>query len=374
MVDINGILESILKAYRSGTEESKVLSEIAEKIEKGNATYAEVLDAAIEHGAILSKTFKRHLPLALDGQSNLAEDVAEALIRPPMVAGTKEIAKTAARVQKDLNQDAKIGINFIEPAPNMDQIEGIISGLTGAESYDDGIDNFLNRVENCMEGFVDDCVRDNAAFQYDAGLSPKIQRVPVANCCPWCSRLGGTYEYDKVKNTGNDVFRRHRNCHCQVLFQPAGSKKRQNVHSKRWTEDGKADRISFALGSLKTDLQLFARKTGDYRRMEFGANWEELSLNEILHKYARGAKKELSNDKTKIRYFSKDGRYEIKYDRKGDYFRIIDRNPVSKSRPCLDKFGSPVLNITEDGKMRSATQEEYEQLTHFKNSDKKGKR
>lgn len=283
MVDINGILESILKAYRSGTEESKVLSEIAEKIEKGNATYAEVLDAAIEHGAILSKTFKRHLPLALDGQSNLAEDVAEALIRPPMVAGTKEIAKTAARVQKDLNQDAGIGINFIEPDPNMDQIEGIISGLTGAESYDDGIDNFLNRVENCMEGFVDDCVRDNAAFQYDAGLSPKIQRVPVANCCPWCSRLGGTYEYGKVRDTGNDVFRRHRNCHCQVLFQPVGSKKRQNVHSKAWTDDGKADRIAKGM-----EYDFHARKSHEQLEIEAGfieqKNKKRNVLSEIIRK------------------------------------------------------------------------------------------
>ena len=91
---------------------------------------------------------------------------------------------------------------------------------------------------------MDDCVRENADFQYKAGLSPKIERRTVGKCCEWCSKLAGTYEYDDVKDRGNDVFRRHKNCHCIVSYNPGdGSKRRQNVHTGRWTTEQDPDII-----------------------------------------------------------------------------------------------------------------------------------
>lgn len=238
MIDFKAILQSILDTYHSGTEGSEVLSGIAERIEAGKATYAEVYRAALEHGRILTGSLKRFLPAALEeAAKNLSPELAEAVIRPSMVAGAKDIGKLAAQVQTALNQTAGIGIGFIEPKPNQDQIRGIIEGLCKAESYEAGEEAFLNRVGNYLEGYVDDCVHDNAKFQYQAGLSPTIERRAVANCCKWCSALAGVYPYDKVSDTGNDVFRRHRNCHCQVLFNPGnGSKKRQDVYSKRWAD------------------------------------------------------------------------------------------------------------------------------------------
>lgn len=94
---------------------------------------------------------------------------------------------------------------------------------------------------------MDDFVRENADFQYKAGLSPTIERKTTGKCCAWCSNLAGSYPYEDVKDKGNDVFRRHKNCHCQILYNPRdGSKRRQNVHTRQWTDDGKADRIAFA--------------------------------------------------------------------------------------------------------------------------------
>ena len=54
----------------------------------------------------------------------------------------------------------------------------------------------------------------------------------MGKCCKWCGRLVGTYDYATVRNTGNDVFRRHKYCRCTVEFITNG--KRQNVHTKKW--------------------------------------------------------------------------------------------------------------------------------------------
>lgn len=93
----------------------------------------------------------------------------------------------------------------------------------------------------CMS-IVDDSVKANADFQYNAGMSPKIIRTTDGKCCEWCNKLAGVYDYEKVKNTGNEVFRRHRNCGCVVAYDP-GDGRIQNAHTKEWTTREEYDRL-----------------------------------------------------------------------------------------------------------------------------------
>ena len=51
------------------------------------------------------------------------------------------------------------------------------------------------------------------------------------NCCEWCSKLAGTYDY----LCDQTVYKRHNNCNCTVEYDP-DSGKVQNVHTKQWTE------------------------------------------------------------------------------------------------------------------------------------------
>lgn len=78
---------------------------------------------------------------------------------------------------------------------------------------------------------VDDAIKENAGIQFMSGLAPKIKRTSTGKCCKWCDRLVGTYNYEDVQDTGNDVFRRHKHCRCTVEFITNG--KRQNIHTKR---------------------------------------------------------------------------------------------------------------------------------------------
>lgn len=82
---------------------------------------------------------------------------------------------------------------------------------------------------------IDDTIETNADLHYKSGLRPKIIRVTVGNCCDWCNEVAGVHDYEKVKATGNHVFRRHRYCRCRVEYDP-GDGRRQDVHTKRWED------------------------------------------------------------------------------------------------------------------------------------------
>lgn len=368
------VLARIIEEMTAGMNGSRKARQIAEKISSGTATYADAYDYARESSRVMTASMRRNVPDVLtDGRLFRAE--ADKVIRVPMEQSGKKVAETAAEIQQQLNEAAGIGIRGIEPEINEDQITGIITDICNADSYEAGKENLFTQVENFLEGTVDDCVRENADFQYKAGLSPTIERKADGKCCEWCSRLVGSYPYEDVKDRGNDVFRRHKNCHCQILYNPGdGSKRRQNVHSRQWTEDQDPAKIETRKSFVGLDLQKFAHKSGDYRRMEHGSEWQEMSLKDAVSRYAKGSKPFDSDDKQKRVYRSKDGKYEIRYDKKGDYFRIKDLQSDSEARPYLDKDGKPVLNLHEDGKWRSATKEEYERLTHFRNTDKGGKK
>jgi hypothetical protein len=86
--------------------------------------------------------------------------------------------------------------------------------------------------DNFSQSIVDDAVRKNADFQWKSGLEPKMVQMAEYKCCEWCSKLEGTYRYEDVKDTGNDVFRRHENCRCKVTYVPSKGNAK-DVWSKR---------------------------------------------------------------------------------------------------------------------------------------------
>lgn len=233
-MDVEAILEAILKEYGDAKADSRTLAALRKKLEQRIATYADAQGGAIEVGKLLTEALRGHLPEALTN-GMLYRDTAEVVLKRPMLMAGADVADFTAEIQQALNENAGIGIRAIVPEMNQDQLDGIITGICNAESYESRTASLMDQIANLMEGYVDDFVHENAEFQYQAGLSPRIERFSTGKCCEWCDALAGTYEYERVRNQGNDVFRRHRNCHCQVLFNPGdGSKRRQNVHTRAW--------------------------------------------------------------------------------------------------------------------------------------------
>ena len=224
-MDVEKLLNQILKKYGKDAADSRTIQVLLERVQAGRATYPDAQKFAIETGKILTDAFREYLPEALqDGY--LFRELADVLVRVPMETAGRDVAQVATAVQNTLNESAGIGIRAIVPDINQDQIEGIITGIVNTPMVN-GEELFLDQVASFFEGYVDDFVHDNAQFQSDAGLSPTIQRIAYAKCCEWCSQLAGTYPYTHVSDRGNDVWRRHNNCHCQIIYNPAGSKRRK---------------------------------------------------------------------------------------------------------------------------------------------------
>ena len=49
--------------------------------------------------------------------------------------------------------------------------------------------------------------------------------------CEWCRDLEGTYDYEDVKASGSDVYKRHEGCRCTVSYVP-GSKGSSQMRRK----------------------------------------------------------------------------------------------------------------------------------------------
>ena len=244
-MDYDEILKKIIRLYGVKTENVRLTQVIESKLKKHTATYADAQNYAQAIGKALTEAFREYLPEALtDGK--LYRAAAEVLMQQPMVRASRDIDKVAGAIQAEINENAGLGINPIVPEINQDQIDGIITGICNAESYDAGKEVLFDQVENFMEGHVDDFVRENADFQYQAGLDPKVIRTAAGKCCKWCSNLAGTYKYEDVKDRGNDVWRRHRNCHCVIEYDPGqkGGKKKTVSGDRSLIEQEKADRMS----------------------------------------------------------------------------------------------------------------------------------
>lgn len=220
------ILRKILRRYAVMTDQIRSMQIIESKLKLKTASYRDAQVYAQDVGGMLAAVLREYLPEALtDGR--LYRAAAEILVEGPMKKASGDVAEVARKIQQSLNDNAGIGINAITPDVNQDQIDGIITGICNAESYAGNAELFLDQVGNFLEGYVDDFVRKNAGFQSDSGLTIYVQRIADAKCCTWCNSLAGTYEYDDVRDKGNDVWRRHNNCHCQIIYDPQGSKRRR---------------------------------------------------------------------------------------------------------------------------------------------------
>lgn len=89
------------------------------------------------------------------------------------------------------------------------------------------IENAAAALENAASSIVTDYIQENVEYRASSGLNETIIREELASCCKWCHALAGEYEYGMEPS---DIYRRHDNCKCIVLFKSA--KGYQNVWSK----------------------------------------------------------------------------------------------------------------------------------------------
>lgn len=232
------LLKKIQDDFKNKFDNSKIIRELYRKVEQGNATYKEANEFAIEVGELLSGSFKKNLSSSVLPDGRMYYNIADRIIRDTLGNNYELVADISAKIQEILNKKAGIGIKAIKPKINEDKVRGIVDIVSGKEKYDEIAYMLGEPVINFSQSVVNDAVKENADFQYKAGLSPKIIRTSTGKCCEWCDKLAGIYDYEAVSDTGNNVFRRHKYCRCLVEYAP-GDGKRQNVHTKQWRKETK---------------------------------------------------------------------------------------------------------------------------------------
>lgn len=165
-------------------------------------------------------------------------NIAKSVVRPMLEEDHAIISDAAVQVQNSLNTKAGIHIKAQTVPVNEDRVNGIIDKVSDADVYDDVAWVLQEPVKNFSMNVVDEILRANVDFQGKSGLRPKIIRRSEHRCCEWCSRLAGVYDYP----VDREVYQRHERCRCTVDYDP-GTGKRQNVHTKQWTDPAESAMI-----------------------------------------------------------------------------------------------------------------------------------
>lgn len=236
-VDISkDILKRLEESFGEKIKSNKKIKYLLKKLENDEATYKEANEYAIELGQILAETYKENIKSDELPNGRMYYNIGDKTITPTMKNNYELISEYSKDVQTLINKKTGLGLNGIKAPLNEDRIHGIVQRLADEEDYEKTKWILDENMVNFSQSVVDDTVRKNAESHFKLGLEPKIYRESSGKCCKWCSKLDGIYNYFEVKNTGNDVFRRHRNCRCTVEYVPGGGKyKSKNVHNKDWS-------------------------------------------------------------------------------------------------------------------------------------------
>ena len=202
------------------------------------ATQTDVSAYAARLGELARDTIREVLtPDALPNETlyyNILRDTVGTLMKN----AHSLVNRRAIEAQKVIDEAQGLGIQAVEAPYPQRRAHDLIYKAGAPEAGFDAKMRILDEpVVTLTQAFFDDHVRANAKERFRAGMAPKIVRTASWGCCKWCAAQAGTYDYEDVKDTGNNVFRRHQRCRCTVEYVCDGT--RQDVWSKKmYAADG----------------------------------------------------------------------------------------------------------------------------------------
>lgn len=225
------LLELIEKSFQNKFKKDKKIKTLETLLFENKSNHISSNEYAMRLGDILSECYLENISEGILPNETMYYNIAKRIIEPTLKKNYELVSTYASDTQTHLNRQAGLNIKGLKPEINQDRIDGIINRVS-EDKFDKTKWVLKEPIANFTQAVVDDIVKTNAEFHSNLGLSPKIVRKEHGSCCDWCKKLVGSYNYDDISNTGNDVFRRHRHCRCTVEYVP-DKNSRQNVHTKR---------------------------------------------------------------------------------------------------------------------------------------------
>lgn len=251
------LLRKINKSFTLSYQKSEKVRKLLLAIKSKNCDYLKAMEYAEEVGRILAEAYMKNLSSDVLPDGKMYYDIASAILNPTLENNYGLISSYVCGAMDVMNEKAGINVKARKPSYNASKTLGLIKKVSEAEYFDD-VKNYLNEpvITNALS-IVDEGARTNADLHYSMGYKPVIVRRASFGCCKWCRGLAGTQEYYPTMN--RDIFRRHQNCRCTVIYDPGNNDgKVQDVYSKEWKEKVKKDENK----AIKTNYYINSRSSG----------------------------------------------------------------------------------------------------------------
>lgn len=215
----------------------------------------------------------------------MSYDEAKDIFEPNLTDMHSVITQATQIVQRNINDSNDLGIGIITPELDTNRIAGFIEKMSSAPMEE--VRYIMHEpVINYGMAIVDQSIRDNARANTKLGLKATIVRktepyavkskvkiirgkkYPYSYVipCRWCASMAGTYNYEDVSNTGNDVFRRHVGCRCELTYIQ-GARRQDAWYKAEWTgEDANARTTAVQQKEQEHQAQVRAQAVARQRR------------------------------------------------------------------------------------------------------------
>jgi len=206
--------EDIRQEFQDSVNADKRCQELYRKIRSGDASYKTASQLAVRVGENLGKVLKKYAP-----QTSVYEWDLNDLLPKSLGLDHRIVATACEQIQERMNKDAGLGIKPKAPKFDYDRVNGLIKELEDhADNFEDIETAFYDQLCNFSQSVVDESIRTNMQMMARAGIKTQVVRQAEFKACEWCRAVAGTYDYAEVKDTGNDVWRRHENCRCTITY------------------------------------------------------------------------------------------------------------------------------------------------------------
>lgn len=169
--------------------------------------------------------------IVLDLPAGAREQLCTALLN----AGYNETNEVMQSVQQALDEPQGIHLNPVLPKRPNERIHTVAHALEDPTVPDEKIVRRAGApVANVQMSFHDRYIEENAKIRAKLGMKPTITRYG-SGCCQWCADVAGRYKFGEQPK---DIFRRHDNCGCVIIYdnQVLRGRETSSGHSKTWEE------------------------------------------------------------------------------------------------------------------------------------------
>lgn len=327
------ILRSVKADFAKALDDqSGRLGRLFKKIQDGKASMSEISTFSVLIGQTVSSAVeKRVTPEALPN-GTLYFNIAQTVLQGILKDSHELINLAASSVQERLDAQQGLHIRAVKPEYPEERVKSIAGAASTASMNANGEKEqrrLTSPVENVVQSFYSDYVRENADLRSKAGLNAYIVRRTSGKCCAWCADLAGRYRYEDAPP---DVYARHDNCTCTVDF--VTNNYRQGVWSKR--------KYSLSPEERRKALEA-APKPTRYTR-EQAKNLQDSVLNRVANSGESGIIK--LDDIQIFRTLSARAKnYDVLDPESGEFFKFVEGSSIQDAQVFAGKGCKKPLNM-----------------------------